>query len=417
MTAAKVTIKKGREKPIRNQHPWVFSGAIASAANAIDGRLVSIVDHNNRFLARGYWNSQSQIQARILTWNDERIDDAWWRRMLRRAWLARAGLRADAELAGKRACRIVNAENDYLPGLVLDAYGDCFVLQAQTAFIDRNKSKIADILCSQFAAAQVFERSDIDQRRHEGLNQSLGPLLGGAPPKRIVINEDARYHVDVAGGQKTGFYLDQRCNRRKLHDLVQSDKRARKQAPSLLNLFCYSGGFAIAAQKDSDLRAVNVDASRAALELAEENFALNGYDKGYDTGYDKRCAGAHAEHIQADVFDYLRHCLDEGARYDYVVLDPPKFAQSKRQVARAARGYKDLNLKAFQLVKEGGYMMTFSCSGAISRDLFQKIVFSALADCGRQAQIVEQLSAAPDHPVALTFPEGEYLKGLLLRVY
>ncbi|MCY4070277.1 MAG: class I SAM-dependent rRNA methyltransferase [Chloroflexi bacterium] len=409
MATAKITIKKGREKPIRNRHPWIFSGAVSTAANAVDGRLVTVVDHKDRFLARGYWNSKSQIQVRILTWEDEAIDDAWWGRMLSRAWQSRAQNHPGAGLPDNRACRIVNAENDYMPGLVLDLYGDCYVLQAQTLFIDRHKDKIADILQSQFDAEHVFERSDIDLRRQEGLDQTVGSLVGGSPPDSLVLNEGALYHVDIVRGHKTGFYLDQRRNRQKLHDLVQSNASASDSPPSLLNLFSYSGGFAIAAQRDSDLRAVNVDSSRAALELAEKNFALNEYDK--------RSSGPSAEHIQADGFDYLRYCVGAGAQFDYVVLDPPKFAGHKRQVARAARGYKDLNLNAFRLVKEGGYMMTFSCSGAISRDLFQKIVFAALADSGRQAQIVEQLSAAPDHPVALTFPEGEYLKGLLLRVH
>ncbi|MDE2858533.1 MAG: class I SAM-dependent rRNA methyltransferase [Chloroflexota bacterium] len=407
MTVAKVTIKKGREKPIRNRHPWVFSGAVSSAVNAVDGRLVTVVDHKDRFLARGYWNSKSQIQVRILSWEDEAIDDAWWRRMFSRAWGARVQNQARAGLPDNQACRIVNAENDYMPGLVIDRYGDCFVLQAQTLFIDRNKDKIANILHLHFDARHVFERSDIDLRRQEGLDPTVGALIGGPPPDSLILNEGALYHVDIVRGHKTGFYLDQRRNRQKLHDLVQSC--ASDSPPSLLNLFSYSGGFAIAAQRGSNLRAVNVDSSRAALELAEKNFALNEYDK--------RSSGASAEHIQADCFDYLRYCVGEGARFDYVVLDPPKFAGQKRQVARAARGYKDLNLKAFRIVKEGGYLMTFSCSGAVSRDLFHKIVFAALADSGRQAQIVEQISAAPDHPVALTFPEGEYLKGLLLRVY
>lgn len=407
MAVAKVTIKRGREKPIRNRHPWIFSGAVSSAAHAVDGQLVTVVDHKSRFLARGYWNSKSQIQARILSWEDEVIDDAWWRRMLSRAWQTRAQSDLSAGLRDNQVCRVVNAENDFMPGLVLDRYGDCFVLQAQTLFIDQIKGRIADILRSHFDAGQVFERSDIDLRRQEGLRQTVGPLLGGPPPACLVIDEGARYHVDIARGHKTGFYLDQRRNRQMLHDLVKSGDS--DSAPSLINLFSYSGGFAIAAQRGSNLRAVNVDSSRAALELAEKNFALNGYDK--------RVSGASAEHIQADCFDYLRYCVGEGAQFDYVVLDPPKFAAQKRQVARAARGYKDLNLQAFRLVKAGGYMMTFSCSSAVSRGLFHKIVFAALADSGRQAQIVEQLSAAPDHPVALTFPEGEYLKGLLLRVY
>ena len=409
MTLSKVTIKKGREKPIRNRHPWIFSGAISSAANAVDGELVTVVDQKDRFLARGYWNSKSQIQVRILSWEDEPINDTWWRRMLGRALQSRLQTFADPGLPEQHACRIVNAENDTIPGLVVDRYGDWFVLQAQTLFIDRHKNKIAELLQSQFDAKHVFERSDIDLRRQEGLNPSVGALRGNPPPENLVINEGALFHVDIVRGHKTGFYLDQRCNRQRFCSLVQRSADTSNSPPKLLNLFSYSGGFANAAFKNNSLHAVNVDSSRAALELAEKNFALNGYNK--------RSPNVSAEYIQADGFDYLRYCVSEGARFDFVVLDPPKFAQHKRQVERAARGYKDLNLSAFRIIKEGGYLMTFSCSGAISRDLFQKIVFAALADSGRHAQIVEQLSAAPDHPVALTFPEGNYLKGLLLRVF
>ena len=215
--------------------------------------------------------------------------------------------------------------------------------------------------------------------------------------------------MDIQRGHKTGFYLDQRENRRVHSDLVGDCLDTVGEPVSLLNMFCYTGGFAVAAGHYGSVRSTNVDSSYAALELAEANFAHNGYDA------DRH--GESTEFIQADAFDYLRHCVREAMSFDIVVLDPPKFARHKGQAQRAARGYKDLNLNAFKLVKEGGYLMTFSCSGVISRDLFQKIVFGALADAGRQGQIVRQLSAAADHPVALTFPEGEYLKGLLLRVF
>ena len=214
---------------------------------------------------------------------------------------------------------------------------------------------------------------------------------------------------DIKKGQKTGFYLDQRDNRQLLRDLIRRRRAESRVRVKLLNLFSYSGGFALAAGQFGELHSVNVDASRPALELAERNFQLNGYD-------DAR-HGETAEFIQADAFDYLQHCVRENEIFDFVVLDPPKLAQHKSQAQRAARGYKHLNLSAFKLIKAGGYLMTFSCSGAISRDLFQKIVFGALADSGRQAQVIRQLSAAADHPVALSFPEGEYLKGLLLRVF
>ena len=398
-------IKRGREKPIRNRHPWVFSGSIAHAENAADGKLVTVVDQSNRFLARGYWNSKSQIQVRIMTWRDEPIDDSWWRQKLSRAISARAHI-GSGEIS---ACRLVNAENDYIPGLIIDRYADWFVVQALTRYIDEQKERIVEALSAVTDAEHVYERSDVDARAKEGLGPSVGLLRGGPLPELVEIEESARFLVDIQGGHKTGFYLDQRENRHELADLISRCIDIGTAPVKLLNLFSYSGGFAVAAGRFDRVRSVNVDSSYSALELAEKNFKRNGYDPKH--------LGETAEFIQADGFDYLHHAVQEGDAFDIVVLDPPKFVQNKGQVQRAARGYKNLNLNAFKLVKEGGYLMTFSCSGAISRDLFQKIVFGALADSGRQAQIVKHLHSATDHPVALTFPEGEYLKGLLLRVY
>jgi len=399
-------IKRGREKPIRNQHPWIYSGAISHAENAADGELVTVVDHKGRFLARGYWNSQSQIQARIMTWRDEAIGADWWRKMLSRAVSLRATHLTHAENA---AYRLLNAENDFVPGLIIDRYADWYVLQALTRFIDQQKSAIAAALADVTGARNIYERSDVEARKHEGLQPAKGLLRGGPLPDVVEIDEGARYLVDIKNGQKTGFYLDQRDNRQLLRDLIRRRRAESRERIKLLNLFSYSGGFALAAGQFGELHSVNVDASRPALELAERNFQLNGYDE--------KMHGESAEFIQADAFDYLQHCVRENEIFDFVVLDPPKLAQHKSQAQRAARGYKHLNLSAFKLIKAGGHLMTFSCSGAISRDLFQKIVFGALADSGRQAQVIRQLSAAADHPVALSFPEGEYLKGLLLRVF
>ena len=404
MAEGVVRIKRGREKPIGKRHPWVFSGAIAHAENAANGDLVTLVDQKNRFLARGYWNSKSQIQARIMSWRDEPIDEGWWRKMLARAIDSRAGL-----AVGGDAYRLVNAENDFIPGLIVDRYANWLVLQALTRYIDKRKERIADLLRELTGIENVFERSDVDARANEGLGQAVGLLRGRMPADFVEISEGARFQVDIQRGHKTGFYLDQRENRRALFDLVSDFRETADEPLTLLNMFCYTGGFAVSAGNFSSVRSVNVDSSYAALELAEANFARNGYDA--------EAHGETAEFIQADAFDYLRYCVDEAMTFDVVVLDPPKFARHKGQTQRAARGYKDLNLNAFKLVEKGGYLMTFSCSGAISRDLFQKIVFSALVDAGREAQILRQLSAAADHPVALTFPEGEYLKGLLLRVF
>lgn len=406
MTEGKVRIKRGREKPIRNQHPWIYSGAIDRAENAVDGELVTVVDHKNRFLARGYWNSQSQIQVRSLSWQDEAIADDWWRNMLSRAVSLRDPLLVDAENA---ACRMCNAENDFVPGLIIDRYADWYVLQALTRYIDNRKAAIIAALAEVTGARNIYERSDVEARKREGLAPAAGLLHGGTLPDCIEIDEGARYLVDIKRGQKTGFYLDQRDNRQLLRELVRRRCAAAGGGIRLLNLFSYTGGFALVAERFGALHSVNVDASRRALELAERNFRLNGYDEATH--------GETAEFIQADAFDYLHHCVSARESFDVIVLDPPKLAHHKSQVQRAARGYKDLNLNAFKLVADGGYMLTFSCSGAISRELFQKIVFGALADSGRQAQIISHLCASSDHPIALTFPEGEYLKGMLLRVF
>lgn len=409
MSEGIITIKKGREKPVLNQHPWIFSGAIARAENATDGELVTVVDHKDQFLARGYWNSKSQIQVRFLTWEDELIDDAWWEKMFKRA----ISLRPEHIYASANnealAYRVINAENDFLPGLVIDRYDDWYVLQALTLYIDKNKQHLAQVFAEVANTNQVYERSDVDVRGKEGLGDSVGVLIGDDVPDKILIEETAKFYVDIRNGHKTGFYLDQRDNRDLLADIVLNRIGQQDAQIRVLNLFSYTGGFAMPAHYvGRPVHTVSVDSSYEVLALAEENYNFNDFVSNDESS---------ADFIQADAFEYLHHCVAENEMFDIVVLDPPKFAHNKGQVDRAARGYKDLNLNAFKIIKEGGYLMTFSCSGAISRDLFQKIVFGALADSGRQAQIIRHLSAGDDHPVALTFPEGEYLKGLLLRVY
>lgn len=397
-----VTIKRGREKPIRNQHPWIFSGAIERVTgSAAPGDIVTVVDADGHFLARGYWNAKSQIQVRILTWHDEEINESWWQRMLSRAIAARAHLGSEPSPS---MYRLMNAENDYLPGLIVDRYGDWLILQALTLGIDSRKTAIVEQLAQLFEPKGIFERSDVDTRGKEGLSSSIGVLWGEAPPQPLVATENGlKIQVDVYTGHKTGYYLDQRINRMLIQHLIETEYAGKP--PDVLNMFGYSGGFGLFAKFGGAMRVVNVDSSLPALEAAEHNFQRNAV------------LDDQVEFLQADVFDYLHDQANDGAEYDIVVLDPPKFAHNAQQVEKAARGYKDINLNAFKLIKPGGYLMTFSCSGAITRDLFQKIVFGALADTGRQAQIVRHLSAAEDHPVALTFPEGEYLKGLLLRVY
>ncbi|MBL8163770.1 MAG: class I SAM-dependent rRNA methyltransferase [Anaerolineae bacterium] len=396
-----ITIKAGREKPIVQQHPWIFSGAIERVEGSPPpGEIVTVTDSRGRFLARGYWNPRSQIQVRILSWQDEPIDERWWRRMLARALAARS------HLANETSCRLINAENDFLPGLIVDRYQEWLVLQALTLHIDQHKAALASLLaelCAEagIAVRGIYERSDVDVRHKEGVGQVTGLLWGEEPPELIELNDGARHcFVDVRKGHKTGMYLDQKRNHQRLANLFHMAYTASPET-SLLNLFSYTGLFGLGASG----RVTNVDASYDALTLAEKNYQASGFDEG------------RAEFIQADVFDFLRDQVAAGTTYDVIICDPPKFAHNAGQVEKAARGYKDINLNAFRCVTPGGYLMTFSCSGAISADLFQKIVFGALVDSGRQAQIIEHLGASDDHPVALTFPEGAYLKGLLLRIY
>ncbi|MCS6834475.1 MAG: class I SAM-dependent rRNA methyltransferase [Anaerolineae bacterium] len=402
MKYPRLIIAQDREKPVRQRHPWVFSGAIArTEGDPQPGDLVDVRAHDGEFLARGYYNPRSQIQARLLTWRDEPLNDAWWRQQLGRALETRRFMRTNQACA----LRLVNAESDYLPGLIVDQYGSVLVLQALTLYIDQHKQRIAGLLADLLQPRTIYERSDVDVRAKEGLKRTTGLLWGEEPPERFTYTEASHVThlwVDVKHGHKTGAYLDQRDNRY----WVQSAVDSLTGEVRLLNLFSYSGGFGVVAAEGENrqrLHIVNVDSSNSALALAADNARLNHVP--------------HHEEIEADALDFLRQEARSSARYDVVVLDPPKFAHNKEQIDSAARGYKDLNLNAFRVIREGGYLATFSCSGSISRDLFQKIVFGALADSGRQAQIVRHLQAAPDHPIALTFPEGEYLKGLLLRVW
>ena len=401
---SKVIVSPDREKPIRNQHPWIFSRAISSMkGDPKPGDIVTVENESGKFLARGYWNPKSQIQVRILTWKDEPITEDWWATQLDRAFAAR---RTDEFTT---AARLVNAESDYLPGLIIDRYGfdefgkDWLVLQALTLGIDVNKQMIAELASDLTGADGVFERSDVDVRGKEGLKSVIGTLVGEAPPNPITILEgEVPIHVDVYKGHKTGFYLDQRINRSHVVDLLNREYDGECR---LLNLFSYTGAFGLrAAAAHADVRVTNIDSSLEVLELGEKN------------AQEVEVADR-IEWYQADVMEFVRDQVTSGEQYDVIVCDPPKFAHNAQGVDKAARGYKDLNLHSFKLVKPGGYLFTFSCSGAITPDLFQKIVFGALADTGRQAQIIQHLSAGEDHPIALTFPEGEYLKGLLLRVY
>lgn len=388
---ATVVLKRGREKPVLNRHPWIFSGAIARFdGDARDGDLVRVVDIRNNDLATGYLNTRSQIVVRLLSWDaGEAIDEGFWRRRLEQA----IGARSDRAPAG--AARLVYAESDRLPGLVVDAYGPWLVMQCLTLGMARRRDAIAGLLADIVQPAGIYARDDADVRLQEGLPLESGPLWGQMPPERVEIVEYGhRFLVDVAGGQKTGFYLDQRYNRLRT--------AAYCRGAEVLNAFAYSGAFGVYAAAAGARAVTNLDSSAQALALAAENVALNGLPP--------------QEMVTGDVFQVLRHYRDEGRRFDVIILDPPKFASSQAEVMAATRGYKDINLLALQLLRAGGFLVTFSCSGRVSADLFQKVVFGASVDAGRHVQILEWLAQAPDHPVLLTFPESAYLKGLLCRV-
>ncbi|HSM58970.1 MAG TPA: class I SAM-dependent rRNA methyltransferase [Candidatus Sulfomarinibacteraceae bacterium] len=393
-----IYLKPGREKPVANGHPWIFSGAVRRVADDPEpGSLVDVYASDESWLAQAYYNPHSQIRARVLSRDaDDVIDEAWWRRRLQRAISLRQ--RLDLEPA-TTAYRLVNAEADRLPGLVVDRYGDFLVVQALTTGIERRKSLLVELLKELLQPVGIVERSDVDVRKKEGLKQASGLLAGEAPPTDLLVLENSlSFSADLLHGHKTGLYLDQRENRALL------GQPRFVQDREVLNVFSYTGGFALFAASGGARRIANIDSSADALQQARENVQRRFTKRGQD------------EYVEADAFQQLRRYRDSGRHFDVVILDPPKFAHSKRDVHSATRGYKDLNWLAFRLLRPGGILATFSCSGLVSADLFQKVVFSAVIDAGRDAQIIHYLTQAADHPVLLTFPESAYLKGFLLRV-
>lgn len=401
----RIYLKPNKERPILARHPWVFSGAIARADPAAAGSTVDLYTSRGEFLARGYYNAKSQIAARVWTLEDRPVDRAFLADRIRRARATREMLglgfgRADAQTT---AFRLVNAESDLLPGLIVDVYGDFLVVQVLTAGIALLKAELASILEEEFHPRGIYERSDVEVRQKEGLAEEAGSLAGAAPPPLVEIRENGlAFLVDVARGHKTGFYLDQRENRARTAGLLASFHP--DQPAQVLNAFAYTGAFGIAlASVHPRAQVVNLDASADSLALARGNFARNG-------------VADRAEYLAGDAFAVLRQFRDARRAFDVIVLDPPKFAYSQGQLNAACRGYKDLNLLACKLLRSGGLLVTFSCSGLVSPELFQKVVSEAALDAGRDAQVLARLGHAADHPVLLSFPEGEYLKGLILEV-
>lgn len=403
---SKITLKPAKDKPILAHHPWIFSGAIARVENANDGDTVDVLDSAGQFLARGYYNSRSQIAVRLWTWHNEPIDRDFFRRRLQAAIAARGTL---IDHATTNAYRVVNAESDGLPGVVVDRYADFIVVQFLTLGAEKFKTEIVDALQELGAPRGIYERSDVDVREKEGLPSVVGVLRGNEPPERVEILENSlRFLVDVKRGHKTGFYLDQRENRKQVAEILQplpSPDRGETEG-EVLNVFSYTGGFSVyVCSTNKNARVINLDASRDALELARENLRLNNCE-----------ARGDATRVEGDAFLLLRKYRDSGKSFDAIILDPPKFVHTRSQLNAGLRGYKDINLLAFKLLKPGGMLATFSCSGQVSAEMFQKVVFEAATDANRDAQIIAKLSQAPDHPILLAFPESEYLKGLICRL-
>ncbi len=388
-------LKPGREKSLLRRHPWIFSGAVARVQGDPDaGESVAVRAAGGEFLAWAAYSPASQIRARVWSWHEaERIDADLLRARLRQALAARARL---LRAGDSDAMRIVHGESDGLPGVIVDRYGDVVVLQLLSAGAERWRGEFAEAVRELTGCACVYERSDADVRELEGLPATSGVLQGALPGAGVQLREHGlAYGVDVAAGHKTGFYLDQRDNRKRVGELSQGRE--------VLNCFCYTGGFSLNALAGGAASVLSVDSSAAALAQARDNLARNELD------------AARAEWQEADVFKQLRVLRDQGRSFDLIVLDPPKFAPTAAFAEKAARGYKDINLLAFKLLRADGLLASFSCSGGVSADLFQKILAGAALDAGVDASIVGHFAAAADHPVLLSFPEGDYLKGLLLR--
>ena len=392
-----IYLQKERERSLLRRHPWVFSKAIENVKGKVaPGAPVEIFSNDGRWLARGAWSPESQIRVRVWTFTrSEQIDTDFFVRRLSAAQQGRQELFAEQGLS---AYRLVAAESDGLPGIIIDRYNNFLVCQLLSAGAEYHKQQLFDALKELFPECSLYERSDVAVRKKEGLAERHGVVYGELPPDELVIEENngVKIIVDIKTGHKTGFYLDQRDNRA----IAGRYAKGRK----VLNCFCYTGAFGVYALRGGATEVVNVDVSEPALAIARRNAEVNALDL------------SHAQFHKQDVFKLLRDCRERGEKFDMIVLDPPKFAESKAQLDGACRGYKDINLLACQLLNPNGILLTFSCSGLMTSDLFQKIVADAALDAGREAQILERMSQAADHPISTAYPEGFYLKGLVVRV-
>ncbi len=395
MADAAIYLRAGREKSVLTRHPWIF----ASAIDHIEGEpghgdTVLVFDSNKKFLAKAAYSPSSQIRARVWTLiQADEIDRSFLEQRINASIERRAGLK---ESENTDALRLIYGEADGIPGLVVDQYASTLVMQLLSAGSEKFRSEIIEILAEQLKPEQIYERSDVEIRLLEGMQPREGLAWGKKKNHAIQISENGlKYLVDVTEGQKTGFYVDQRRNRQKVFELAK-DKQ-------VLNCFCYTGGFTLNALAGGATNVTSVDSSGPALEQLKQNVSLNGLDE------------TKSEIIEGDVFTLLRKFRDQARSFDLIVLDPPKFAPTISQAEKASRAYKDINLLAIKLLKPGGLLVTFSCSGGVSRDLFQKIVAGAALDANTDLRIIDQLSQSPDHPVLTSFPESFYLKGLICQ--
>lgn len=388
-------LNNGRERSLLRRHPWIFDGAVAAVSGApLPGDTVEVYSFEGKWLARASYSPVSKIRARVWTFDqNEPVDQAFFDRRIDAATAYRSRLAIHGQTD---TWRLVHGEADGLPGCVIDRYGDFVVCQFLCAGSEAAREMILASLKRDRSIRGIYERSDTDARERDGLQSRCGLLWGEEPPELFTIHENGvQYLADLRNGHKTGFYLDQRENRASLPFC---------SGAAVLNCFCYTGGFGLRAAKEGAQSVTQVDLSAPALELAQRNAELNRFDDALFT------------YTKADVFEQLRKFRDMGRQFDVVVLDPPKFAETPKQLEKAARGYKDINLLGAKLTRPGGFLLTFSCSGAMTPELFAKIVGDAARDAGRTARIVKVLGQAPDHPVTLDFPEGRYLTGLLLSL-
>jgi len=385
-------LKKGRERSLKRRHPWIFSGAVEKAGGK-PGETLQVRDIAGNPLALAAYSPKSQIRARVWTFDPAAaIDGNFFKERIRRALALREQLPASRHT---NAMRLVHGESDGLPGLIVDRYADVLVAQFLAAGVEGFRDPILDALIEFSGCEAIFERSDAEVRNLEGLPPRVGFVRGNKNASRCpIIEYGLNFRVDVEQGQKTGFFLDQRENRQRV--------RALAAGRAVLDGFSYTGGFSIAALAGGARQVTAIESSAPALEVAKDNLAANPLD------------ASKVEFMQADVFSHLRTLRDKAAKFDLIVLDPPKFAPTAAQAKNAARAYKDINLLAFKLLAPSGLLATFSCSGGVHADLFQSIVAGAALDAGADAKIIERFTAAADHPVALEFPEGDYLKGLLV---